>query len=40
MMVWACTENGRKENSQKSFMYVNMDATSLEVDQEIDGKMN
>jgi len=28
-MVWACTENGRKWNSQKGILYVNLRTTRL-----------
>ena len=37
-MVWACTENGRKQNSQKSIIY-EFESKKAEIDQEIDGKM-
>jgi hypothetical protein len=36
-MIWACTENGRKYNSQKSTRYEF--GNEAEADQEIDGRM-
>jgi len=29
MLVWACTENGRKQNSQKKVLYMNLETTRL-----------
>ena len=28
-LVWACTENGRKQNSPKKVLYMNLAATRL-----------
>jgi hypothetical protein len=39
MLVWTCTENGRKQNSQKRTVYEFVNKTKKEADQEIDGKM-
>ena len=38
MLVWACTENGKKQNSQKGITY-EFRNNKAEADQEIDGKM-
>jgi hypothetical protein len=38
MLVWACTENGRKQNSQKHVIYEFVNSNA-EVDQETDSKM-
>jgi len=27
--VWACTENARKQNSQKKILYMNLEATRI-----------
>ena len=37
-LVWVCTENRRKQNSQKSIIY-EFESKKAEIDQEIDGKM-
>ena len=39
MLVWACTENRRKQNSQKKYYIWIWEQKGWEVDQEIDGKM-
>ena len=39
MLVWACTENGRKQNSQKDIIYEFENNKSERLDQEVDGKM-
>jgi hypothetical protein len=36
-LVWACSENGRKQNSPKSIVYEFGINKTQEVDQEIDG---
>jgi hypothetical protein len=39
-LVWTCTENGRKLNSQKSIVgYMNLESTRPKGRPEIDGKM-
>jgi hypothetical protein len=39
VFVWGCTENGRKQNSQKSILHEFWNQQNQKVDQGIDGKM-